>query len=227
MKKLIKTKNNILPILAVMCIISIILIVGFTIARMTIDSINSRSNNRVASFDVVVDGVPSSTVDCKLYATTKVNDVEQVSENSYNGHSFIDGAYRTHSIVVHNNSETKTDIEFIISKTTNDDRVFYAILPNCATEQDIYKKIYAKTGGSTLSLAHIRAMCDEFNSSTFSINNDDYLRLTLIVWSEHDAVFVDNNNDGVADEAGKKISELANGIPTETLNINYNIVQRD
>ena len=228
MKKSIRINNKTLPILSILCVISVLLLVGFTVAKLSIDTINSRTDNRVATFDVVVDGVPSSTVDCKIYATSKVNDIEEVTENVlYNGNSFIDGAYRTYSLVVHNNSEVKTSVELNINKTFNDDRIFYAILPNCATEQDIYKKIYEKTGGSSLSLTQIRAMCDEFNSTIFNVDNDDYLRLTLVVWAEHDAVFVDEDNNGVADEANKKISELTNGIPTETLNINYTIVQRD
>lgn len=202
------------------------LLISFTVAKYTTSVGMFNSSGRVAAFDVTVDGVSASTVNCRILATSKVSDIQKV-DDLYVGNSFIEGAYQSYPVVVHNNSEVKTRVNLQITKTNNDNRIFYAILPNCSTEQDIYKAFHDVINGVEQSLTNVQDMCDTFNSAVYDIDSDSYLRLTLVVWSEHDAVFIDSNNDGIADEGNKAISALNDGIPSDTLSISYNIVQKD
>lgn len=218
-------KIKISPVLFIVSLFLIFTIINLTAARNTTQS-TLETNGHAARFHVTIDGAPTSTVNNKIYATSKISDIQQSGE-VYTGGSFIDGAYRANSIVIHNDSDTKVNIELGITRTTNDSRVFYAILPNCATEQDIYAKLYAKTNGASLTPSQVQDICDDFNDNEYTLEYDDYLRLTFITWSEHDSVYVDSDNDGVADEADKKLSELTDGIPQDTFDINCYIVQKD
>ena len=205
-------------------ILSIATAVSFTVAKMTTNFGTVFVPSRAATFDVVIDGVPTDTVNYKILATSKVSDIRH-NVDTYTGNSFIEGAYRANSIVIHNNSEVKAEISLGVDVTNNDSRVFYAVLPNCATEQEIYQKLYTQLSGSTIP--DVQDMCDYFNSSTYTIGSDDYLRLTLVIWVEHDAVYVDTDNDGVADEYDKKMNQLVLGVPAEDFTVKCYVTQKD
>ena len=223
MKKLIKNNYPIILFVTAVLLVSSIFIA--TIARV---AYSERTINHVqpAAFSVTIDGVPTQTMNYKLLATTKVTDIQQ-EEGVYVGNSFIAGAYQSNSIVIHNDSEVKTQVALDFTCTADDDRIFYVVLPNCSNEQVMYAELYSKIGGEDKTLAQIRDICNEYNNHTYDLGYDDNLRLTLVVWSEHNSVYVDNNADGVADEAGKKLSQLADGVPAEEFEIKCYVVQKD
>lgn len=234
MTKIKKNKEIILFLLLIVSVFIIVTIISFTIARMSGDVLNANDNVKIANFNVIVDGSSDNTINCNLLATTKVTDIRSVDDNVVNG-SFMPGAFQTHTIVVHNNSYVKTGAIVSVENTLNDPRIFYIVLPGCANDtSDVYNALYDimeeykdENNVTNLSLSDIRAVCDDYNSKEYVMGYSDYLRLTLVVWSEHDAVYVDSNNDGVADEPSKLLSELTDGIPTETLTVKCDVVQKD
>ena len=218
-------KNKIFGILPIVSLLTAFAVITMTMARNT-SSTELETQAHVARFNVTIDGEPTSSIDSKIYATSKVCDIAK-NNGVYVGNSFIADAYQAHSIVIHNDSDTVVNVELGVERQNNDNRVFYAILPDCANEQGMYAKLYEKTGGNTMTPAQVQEMCRDFNDTEYTLGYDDYLRLTFVTWSEHDAVYVDSDSNGVADEYDKKLSELTDGIPNETFNISCYVVQKD
>ena len=97
-------KINISPVLFIVSLFLIFTIINLTAARNTTHS-TLAANGHAARFHVTIDGAPTSTVNNKIYATSKISDIQQSGE-VYTGGSFIDGAYQANSIVIHNDSDT-------------------------------------------------------------------------------------------------------------------------
>lgn len=218
-------KNKIFSILPIASLLVAFAVITMTVARNT-SSTELETQAHVARFNVTIDEKPTSSIDSKIYATSKVCDIAK-NDGVYVGSSFIEDAYQAHSIVIHNDSDTIVNINLGVERQNNDNRVFYAILPNCVDEQGIYAKLYEKTGGNQMTSAQVQEMCRDFNDTEYTLGYDDYLRLTFVTWAEHDAVYVDNDSNGVADEYDKRLSELTAGIPKETFNISCYVVQKD
>lgn len=245
----IKMKNKMFKKSVTMYIIGMILIIisiSFTIARNTnINTINNTA--RAAKFHVSISGLHDDTINCKIRATSKVTDIDE--ENGvYIGNSFISGAYVEYPVVIKSDSDVKTNISFNIERLNNDDRIFYIMLPDCESDQDIYEIFYNAFSGQNVTLSDIRNFCDDYNSRTYELDFDEERRFTFIIWSEHDSVFIDSNNDGIVDtndlvfgDTNKDgvidaldtipsttyISDLVDGEPSEIFTINYSIVQDD
>lgn len=234
MTKIKKNKEMILFLLLIVSVFIVVTIISFTIARMSGDIVDIDDGAKVANFNVTVDGSSDNTINCNLLATTKITDIQNIDDNIVNG-SFMPGAFQTHTIVVHNNSYVKTEAIVSVENTLNDARVFYIVLPGCAddtsavysTLYDVMEEYKDENNVTNLSISDIRAICNDYNSKEYDMGYSDYLRLTLVVWSEHDAVYVDTNNDGVADESSKLLSALIDGIPTENLTVKCDIIQEE
>lgn len=189
------------------------------------DNINGA---RVASYDVIVDGVADNRVDFKAYATTKVSDITNTGD-TYKGNSFREDAYQKHTITVTNNSEVTVKCDMTMTKTTNDDRVFSAVLEGADTESKLLSVLYNNMSGHTSTMADMRtALADLSRANKYTVlKTGETKTFTFIIWSEHDAVYPDSDNDGVADEDGKKLSELTDGVPQETYHLDYRFNQLD
>jgi flagellar basal body-associated protein FliL len=183
---------------------------------------DNNRNDRVAYMHVQVDGLDSNVINFKAYATTKLSDIEKVG-NTYKANSFKEGAYQLHTITVTNDSEVPVSCNLTTTTTTNDDRVFYAVIPN--VNDDVISSLYSENTLNTIS--DVRNYINSISLTNDIINSQDTKTYSMIIWSEHDSVYVDANNDGIADEEGKTLAELANGIPSETYTLDYVFDQLD
>lgn len=182
---------------------------------------DNEADYRAASFDILVDGQQNTTVNFKAYATTKLSDIEKQGD-TYLPNSFVPDAYQTHTITVTNNSEVAVDCSLLVTRTTNDDRVFYVVLPD---QSDIVQGLYTTTDMSTPQ--KVRAYADSKTFKNGKLDIGETKTFTMVIWSEHDAVFPDTDGDGIADESTKKLTELSNGVPTEEFTLNYSFDQAD
>lgn len=220
-----------LPVISILLILTIILL---TSARMSDNLLHNNSDTRAANFHIALDkDNDSANIEYKLYATTKLTDITKTNGVVDSG-SFIRGAFQANSVVIHSDSNVKTTVSVGVTPLNNDNRVFYAIVPWAENDTAICSKLYDKmqeykalNSISELSLTDIRNICNTLNNAEYELGYDDFLRLTVIIWSEHDAVYVDANNDGIADENGKQLNQLSAGIPTGRLKVSYSIVQKD
>ena len=234
MTKIKKSKDIwifLLPVISILLILTIILL---TSARMSDNLLNNNSDTRAANFHIALDkDNNSANIAYKLYATTKVTDITKTNGVVDRG-SFINGALQSNSVVIHSDSNVKTAVSINVTPLNNDNRVFYAVVPWSENDTAICSKLYDKMQEyktlhslTSLTLTDIRNICNTLNSAEYELGYDDFLRLTVVIWSEHDAVYVDANNDGVADEDGKQLNQLSAGIPTGNLKVSYSIVQKD
>ena len=245
--KRIKKIINSTPILIILCILLIFTVINYTVARKTNTSELSTNNVKVAKFHVAFDGLESNSITCKILATSKITDIT-LNNNIYYGNSFIEGAYKAYPVVIASDSDVKTTLNLKVSTVNNDDRLFYVILPDCSTEQDIYKVFYDEFNGQNPTLSDIRDFCDKYNNKTYTFDYEEERRFTFIVWSEHDAVYIDSNNDGIVNasdlvfgDTNKDgvintidsppsttfLSDLVDGIPSDTYTIDYTVIQKD
>ena len=181
-------------------------------------------NHRTATFDIAIDGVSANTVSFKCYATTKLSDIEKTGEE-YHPHSFLEGAYQTHEISVTNNSETSARCILSTARTMNDDRIFYVILPVENSTEDVLEALY--TDADIKTPQKVRNYLDGISFKQSDLAIGETKTFTMVVWSEHDAVYPDSDGDGAADEEGKKLQELANGIPYEEFSLDFRFDQVD
>ena len=185
--------------------------------------------DRVAEYDVEVDGAPSDTVAFKAYATTKVTDIK-ANGNKFVGNSFKKDAYQLHTISVTNNSDVDVSCNINTVRTNNDDRVFFSVVDNVTTEQQLFEKLYFVVEAENESdMDFIRACVADYSldGQSVTLKRGQTKTFTMVVWAEHDAVYPDNDGDGVADEDGKKLVELADGVPSETFRLDYTFTQID
>lgn len=190
--------------------------------QLTADTAGSnKAVHRTAAFEVQIDGKPTDTVNFKAYATTKLSDIEK-AEDEYIANSFLPDAYQTHTITVTNHSETVTNCFLNVSRETEDDRVFYVILPDT---NDILQSLYTDSNIKTLESTKIYTNSISFSDCTFSIGESK--TFTMVIWAEHDAVFPDMDGNGVADENSRKLSELTEGVPAEKFTLQYTFEQAD
>lgn len=246
MERIRKTFNY-TPIIYLISLILIATSIGLTAAKSTNTSTMEQDGVAVARFHIAFDGLETNTITSKIRATSKVTDITE-SNGIYYGNSFIEGAYNAYSVVVASLSNVKSDLEISVSNVTNDDRLFYIILPDCPSEQEIYELFYNEFHGTNPTLSDIRDFCNSYNTQTYTLGFEEEKRFTFIVWSEHDAVYVDSNNDGVVDtndlvfgDTNKDgvidaldspptttfLSDLVDGVPSDTYTINYTVVQKD
>lgn len=242
-KKIIKST----PIIYIISLILIAASIGLTVARSTNTSVMEQKGVSVARFHIAFDGIETNTITSKIRATSKVTDITQ-SNGIYYGNSFIEGAYNAYSVVVASVGQVKSELEISISTVNNDDRLFYIVLPDCPSEQEIYEIFYNEFHGTNPTLSDIRDFCNSYNTQTYTLGFEEEKRFTFIVWSEHDAVYVDSNDDGVVNaddlvfgDTNKDgvidaldspptttfLSDLVDGVPSDTYTINYTVVQKD
>ena len=69
-------KINISPVLFIVSLFLIFTIINLTAARNTTHS-TLAANGHAARFHVTIDGAPTSTVNNKIYATSKISDIQQ------------------------------------------------------------------------------------------------------------------------------------------------------
>lgn len=207
---------------------------GYTVAKYStsIPLLSNSSHGRVAGFSVSIDGVEDGVVQFDCLATTKLSDIERSVVGGvayYNGHSFVDGAYCKHTVSIRNDSEVVVDCKLEVGVQNHDDRVFYALVPTVhgtgVQEDDILSYLYMGDSGTELS--DERDYLSALNERKISLGYGEHKDFTLLVWSEHDAVFTDADGDGIADENGKQLSELELGVPSEELSIRYIAMQKD
>lgn len=182
---------------------------------------DNEANYRVAGFDISIDGKSDTMVDFKAYATTKLSDIEKKGD-AFLPHSFVPYAYQTHTITVTNQSETVVNCSLSVTREENDSRVFYAILPD---SENLLADLYTDTDISTPE--KVKAYADSITYKTGELGIGETKSFTMVIWSEHDAVFPDSNGDGVADEPSQKLSELSDGIPADSFVLNYRFEQKD
>ena len=178
--------------------------------------------HRTAAFDILIDGKPENTVDFKAYATAKLSDIKK-NGDEYIADSFLPDAYQTHTITVTNNSETTVKCILNLERSNNDDRVFYTVLPD--TEENILKVLYTNSNIDTVENINDYTRGLTYKDGTLAIGESK--SFTMIIWSEHDAVYPDTNNDGIADENSQKLSDLSDGVPSEQFTLNYTFEQAD
>lgn len=227
----LKSSKSVLVITIASIVMLLLLITGVVVSYSKNASLfglfskgsgSDNTNNRVAYFDVSVDGNSDTTVDFKAYATTKVSDIEKIGD-SYKANSFKEGAYQMHTITVKNNSEVAVKCNMSVTKELNDNRVFYVIVPN--VENNVLGALY--TDSTLNSIDDVRAYVDSLNKDYDKVDIGETKTYSMIIWSEHDAVFTDEDNDGIADEEGKMLTELVKGVPSERFAINYSFDQYD
>ncbi len=207
-----------IPILAVLLFSAGIL---YSYSKNTDTFLGLYTSARSAVFDVRIDGKPSDTVSFKAYATTKLSDIER-SGNTYLPHSFVPGAYQTHSISITNNSETEVDCFLTVTRRNHDERIFFVLLPET---ENILEALYTPEDISTPK--NVRQFLESVSFSNGRLAVGESKNFTMVIWSEHDAVYPDGNGDGIADEDGRKLSELTNGIPAEQFTLSFSFEQSD
>lgn len=176
-------------------------------------------SDRLAAYDVQVDGKSTDVVDFTLYATTKLSDIEKTG-NKYKAHSFLPDAYQVHTITVTNNSEVKVNCYTNTVAQLNDDRVFMAVLPKTSSA-DILKKMY--TDSELATPDDVRDYIDtiSFANKDIAIDMGESAELTMICWCEHDAVYSNS------DEVNLDLAHLAAGVPHEQYKLDYYFTQID
>lgn len=226
-----KPKRRI-PVLIAATVIIICLTVGSGIMysqskytadlRITAEKNSSQTAvHRTAAFDIRIDGKPTETVDFKTYATTKLSDIQK-NGNEYIPNSFLPDAYQTHTVTVTNNSETPAKCSLEVLRDRNDERVFFAVVPE---SENILQSLC--TEGTVTTPEQVKAFTESLSFSDFTFDIGESKTVTMIVWAEHNAVFPDKNGDGIADEPTQKLSGLADGIPSELFTLHYTFEQVD
>lgn len=178
---------------------------------------------RVASFDIAIDGRNDDNVNFCAHATTKLSDIRKIG-NEYEPHSFLPGAYQTHTLTVTNNSEATANCLLSVERYYNDDRIFYAVLPD-VSEDTIVQSLYTDSDIGTPE--KIKDYLDGITFKECVLEKGQTKTFTMIVWSEHDAVFKDENGDGIADESDKFLNQLDGGTPTEKFTMKFSYEQKD
>lgn len=196
-----------------------------TVAKYTSDLGYQQDNARVAKFSVSLDGFDTNTIHYEAYGTTKLADIEyDTTTNTYEGNSFIEGAYQSHTFVIENDSEVavNANIDYVFSN--NDDRVFMTIIDGAS--RNILRDMYnIKRSLSDTDISTVRTVVSALRPTTLVIGPNKRKVYTVVLWCEHDAVFSDMDNNGVADENGLRLAELAEGIPTEEVTFNVSLEQ--
>ena len=174
---------------------------------------------RTAKYKILVDGKATDVIDFTAYATTKLSDIESTG-STYKPHSFLPDAYQLHTITITNDSEMKVNCLPVMTKTTNDNRVFMVVLPK-TNASNLLSKLYTDSDISTP--ANVRSYIDSisYDNRQFTMDIGEELDLTMIVWCEHDAVYSD------PDEAHLALADLAAGIPSESYKLDCYFTQMD
>lgn len=226
--KIRKPKAAVL-IVAVVLLLLVISVAAISFSKNSVniqftDASLQDQTHRVASFDIAIDGVSTNMVSFKAYATTKLSDIEKTGEE-YKPHSFLKAAYQTHEISVTNNSETSARCILSTSRTMDDDRIFYVILPVGNSTENVLKALYTDTNINTPQKVRDYLEGITFKQSDLAIG--EAKTFTMVVWSEHDAVYPDSDGDGIADEEGVKLAELTDGVPFEEFTLDFIFEQVD
>lgn len=225
MNKKIKNKSFILCIVSIIACLSIVLAGGayFAYSRnaqlFAPFSVDEEEPARAAKYKVLVDGKATNVIDFTAYATTKLSDIEQTG-TTYKPHSFLPGAYQIHTITITNDSEMQVNCLPAMTKTTNDDRVFMAVLPE-TNASNLLSKLYTDSDLSTPAAVRTYVDSISYDNKDFAIGIGEKLDLTMIVWCEHDAVYSDPA------EAHSKLEDLAAGVPSESYKLDCYFTQID
>ena len=178
---------------------------------------NNEADYRVASFDIAIDDRDDDYVYFRAYATTKLSDIEK-TDKGYEPHSFLAGAYQTHKITVTNNSETTAICILDVERDMEDDRVFYVMLPDVSADT-IVQTLY--TDSDTSNPQKVRDYLDSITYKQGLIERGQTMTFTMVVWAEHDAVFKDEDGDGIADENSQMLNRLEDGTPYEWVTFSF------
>lgn len=210
----------------IVCSLLCVLMCGIVVlARYTNIFTMPADNARVAKFAVQVDGLDVNGVQYKALATTKLTDIAYMSNTGlYDGGSFLEGAYQSHLITIRNDSEVALDLHMDYGYATHDDRVFFAVIEGAS--RNILKSLYAiKNTLADTSITTIRSAITNALPETLTVAPNKTQYFTVVFWCEHDAVFKDTDGDGVADEEGKRLNELVDGVPQETITFDVELAQ--
>lgn len=225
MSKKIKNKHFVLYIVSIVVCLSLVLVGGvyFAYSRnaqlFAPFSVDEEEPARAAKYKILVDGKATNVINFTAYATTKLSDIEQTG-TTYKPHSFLPDAYQLHTITITNDSEMRVSCLPVMAKTTNDSRVFMAVLPE-TNASNLLSKLYTTSDLSTPAAVRTYVDSISYNNRDFAIGIGEELDLTMIVWCEHDAVYSDPA------EAHLKLEDLAAGVPSESYKLDCYFTQID